>query len=93
VVLTLGVRLAERKDVFRAHKEHLYQLWLQHRDPDHGRLAFMVWGLCAVCSLIGLGAHAIDAVWRIDVRFPLLVLVVAALSALWISTRRRLLNV
>jgi len=92
VVLTLGVRLSERKDVFRAHKEHLYQLWLQHRDPDHGRLAFWVWGLCAGCSLIGLGAHVVDTMWRIDLRFPLLVLVVLALSAGWISLRRKLLR-
>ena len=92
VVLTLGVRLSERKDVFRAHKEHLYQLWLQHRDPDHGGLALWVWGLCAGCSLIGLGAHVIDTVWRIDLRFPLLVLVVLGLSAGWISLRRKLLS-
>jgi len=92
VVLTLAARLSERKDVFRAHKEHLYQLWLQHRDPNHGRLALCVWGLCAVCAAIGLAAHIIDTVWRIDLRFPLLVLVVVALSVLWTRTRRRLLR-
>lgn len=92
VVLTLGVRLIERRDVFRAHKEHLYQLWLQHCDPDHGRLALHVWGLCAVCSLIGLGAHIIDVAWRVDLRFPLLALVVAILSILWVRTRRQLLS-
>ena len=92
VVLTLSVRLSERKDVFRAHKEHLYQLWLQHRDPDHGRLALLVWGLCAVCAVIGLAAHVVDALWRIDLRFPLLLLVVLGLCALWLRTRRRLLR-
>ncbi len=91
VVLTLCVRLSERKDVFRPHKEHLYQLWLQHRDGDHGRLALWVWGLCAACSLIGFGVHVIDAAWRIDLRFPLLLVVVAGLSVLWVRTRRRLL--
>jgi len=92
VVLTLAVRLSERKDVFRAHREHLYQLWLQHRNPDHGRLAFWVWGLCAACSLVGFGAHIVDTVWAVDLRFPLLVLVVVALSVLWVRTRRRLLQ-
>jgi len=92
VVLTLAVRLAERKDVFRPHKEHLYQLWLQRRDCDHGRLALAVWALCAVCSLIGLGAHFLDTVWRLDIRFPLLALVVISLSALWVNTRRKLLR-
>jgi len=92
VVLTLCVRLSERKDVFRAHKEHLYQLWLQHRNPDHGPLALWVWGLCGACSLIGLGAHIVDSVYRVDLRFPLLVLVVAGLSVLWVRTRRRLLG-
>ncbi len=92
VVLTLATRLAARKDVFRPHKEHLYQLWLQRRDPDHGRLALGVWGLCAACGLIGLMAHAIDAVWHVDVRFPLLVLVVIGLSAMWVATRKKLLG-
>ena len=92
VVLTLGVRLMERKDVFRPHKEHLYQLWMLRRDADHGRLALAVWGLCAACSLIGLGAHFIDTVWRVDIRFPLLALVVIGLSAMWVDTRRKLLK-
>ena len=92
VILTLATRMSERKDVFRAHKEHLYQLWLQHRDPDHGRLALVVWGLCAACAAVGLAAHFIDAMWRVDLRFPLLVLVVLGLSALWFRMRRRLLG-
>ena len=91
VVLTLATRLAERKDVLRPHSEHLYQLWLQRRDPDHGRLALMVWGLCALCAAIGFGAHIIDGLCRVDVRFPLLIVVVGGLSALWIRTRRKLL--
>ncbi len=91
VVLTLATRLSERKNVLRPHKEHLYQLWLQHRDPDHGRLALRVWGLCALCAAVGFAARQIDALWRIDVRFPLLVVVVAVLSVLWTRTRRKLL--
>ena len=91
VVLTLATRLSERKNVLRPHKEHLYQLWLQRRNPDHGRLALIVWGLCAVCAALGLVAYVIDAAWRIDIRFPLLVVVIAALSFLWTRTRRQLL--
>ncbi len=92
VVLTLATRLAEGKDVFRPHKEHLYQVWLQRRDADHGRLALAVWGLGAACSLIGIAAHFVDTIWRLDIRFPLLVLVVVGLSAMWIDTRRKLLK-
>ena len=91
VVLTLATRLSERKNVLRPHKEHLYQLWLQHRDPDHGRLALRTWGLCALCAAAGFAARQIDALWHIDVRFPLLVVVVAVLSVLWTRTRRKLL--
>ncbi len=92
VVLTLVTRLLQRKDVFRPHREHLYQLWLQYRDPSHARLAFWVWGLCGVTSLIGLLAHLAGSLGQVDLRFPLLVLTVAALSLGWVLTRRRLLK-
>lgn len=92
VVLTLLTRVSRKKDVFRAHREHLYQLWLQHRDDHHGRLALIVWGLCAATSVIGILAHIAAVVWHIDLRFPLLALVVAGLSVSWVALRRRLLK-
>ncbi len=91
VVLTLLTRLSQRKDVFKAHREHLYQLWLQYRDPDHGHLALRVWALCAVSGGFGLAGRLLLHFTGIDVRFPALVVVIAAYSFGWAALRRKLL--
>lgn len=92
VVLTLVARLRKGKDVMRPHKEHLYQLWLQRRDPSHIRLALRIWGLCAISSGVGLAARAIDLQYRTDIRFPCLVVVVVLYSLMWVRIRRELLQ-
>jgi UDP-N-acetylmuramyl pentapeptide phosphotransferase/UDP-N-acetylglucosamine-1-phosphate transferase len=91
VVLTLLTRLSQRKDVFRAHREHLYQLWLQFRDPRHGRLALRVWGLCLASGAVGLAGRLLMHFTGLDLRFPALVLVIAVYSAGWMALRRKLL--
>lgn len=91
VVLTLLTRLSQRKDVFRAHREHLYQLWLQYRDPRHGRLALRVWGLCLASGAVGLAGRLLMHFTGLDLRFPALVLVIAVYSAGWMALRRKLL--
>ena len=91
VVLTLVVRIRQRKNLFRPHKEHLYQLWLQRRDPSHGRLAIRIWMLCAISGLTGLGARLLNAFLHYDVRFYALVVILAIYSACWLSIRKRLM--
>ena len=92
VVLTLITRALRGKDLMRPHKEHLYQLWLQRRDPSHARLAIRVWLLCAVSSAVGLIARVIDQVYHSDIRFLCLVLVILVYSILWSRIRRDLLQ-
>ena len=92
VVLTLLVRTLQRKDVFRAHKEHLYQLWLQRAAPSHIRLAGLVWGLCLLSSAAGLAARLVDHFYHSDIRFFALVAILAVYSTGWFLVRRRLLG-
>ncbi len=90
VVLTLAVRIRQRKNLFRPHKEHLYQLWLQRRDPSHGKLALKIWALCAISGLTGLGARLLNSFLHWDVRFYALVFILAIYSAGWLGIRKRL---
>ena len=90
VVLTLTLRARQRKNLLQAHKEHLYQLWLQRRDPSHLNLALRVWGLCLASSMVGLIARFFGIQTGVDVRFPALVLVVAAYGFGWFAIRRQL---
>lgn len=92
VVLTLLTRASQGKDVMSPHKEHLYQLWLQHRDPSHTRLALHVWGLVAASSAVGMAARLLDYYGRIDARFPALVVVVAVLCLGWVRVRQALIG-
>ena len=91
VVLTLVTRATQRKDLMRAHRDHLYQLWLQRRDPSHAGLALRVWFLCALSSAVGLAARVIDETYHSDIRFAGLVAVIALYSAGWVVMRRKLL--
>ena len=92
VVLTLALRARMRRNLLQAHKEHLYQLWLQRRDPSHLNLALRVWGLCLASSMVGLIARFFGVQTGVDVRFPALALVVAIYSFGWFALRRRLFD-
>jgi len=92
VVLTLVVRARRRQNLLQPHKEHLYQLWLQHRDPSHGRLALRVWALCALTSAAGIFARFYGNAIGIDLRFPVLAAVVVMLSIGWVILRSKLLK-
>lgn len=92
VVLTLITRARQGKNLMRPHKEHLYQLWLQRRDPSHARLALWVWFLCALSSAVGVGARAIDHIYHTDVRFFCLVVVVIVYSLAWARLRAGLMR-
>lgn len=92
VVLTLIVRARKRRNLLQPHKEHLYQLWLQHRDPSHGWLALRVWALCALSSAAGIFARFYGNAIGVDLRFPVLAAVVTVFSIGWIILRRKLLK-
>jgi len=92
VVLTLVVRARRRQNLLRPHREHLYQLWLQHRDASHGRLALRVWALCALSSAAGIFARFYGNAAGIDLRFPVLAAVVIMLSIGWVILRGKLLR-
>lgn len=92
VILTLAVRARKGRNLFQAHKEHLYQLWLQRHNSNHLRLALNVWGLCAVSAAIGLLARLVGVYANVDIRFPALVVLITILSAGWIRVRRELLR-
>jgi UDP-N-acetylmuramyl pentapeptide phosphotransferase/UDP-N-acetylglucosamine-1-phosphate transferase len=91
VVLTLIVRTRKGQNVLKPHKEHLYQIWLQHRDGSHWRLALRVWALCLFSSLVGVGARLIDRIYRTDIRFLVLVALIAAYTVGWLVLRKQLL--
>lgn len=91
VVLTLISRARRGENLMKPHKDHLYQLWLQRRDPSHGRLALRIWFLCAVSSAVGVAARVIDHLYHTDVRFFCLVVVILAYSLGWSHLRRQLL--
>jgi UDP-GlcNAc:undecaprenyl-phosphate GlcNAc-1-phosphate transferase len=92
VVLTLLTRARAGRDLMRPHKEHLYQLWLQKRDPSHLRLAWRVWLLTLVSSGVGLAARLIDITYRTDLRFIALVGVIFFYSLGWFRLRAKLIE-
>ncbi|HWU49811.1 MAG TPA: glycosyl transferase family 4 family protein [Asticcacaulis sp.] len=92
VVLTLIVRARAGRNLMRPHKEHLYQLWLQKRDPSHLRLAWRVWLLTAVSSGVGLAARLVDMTYRTDLRFIALVGVIFFYSLGWFRLRAKLID-
>ncbi len=92
VVLTLIVRARRRQNLLRPHKEHLYQLWLQHRDPSHGKLALRVWALCALSSAAGVIARFYGNAIGVDLRFPVLAAIAVMLSIGWVILRGKLLR-
>jgi UDP-N-acetylmuramyl pentapeptide phosphotransferase/UDP-N-acetylglucosamine-1-phosphate transferase len=54
VLLTLIVRARRGGRLFEAHKEHLYQLWLQATGRPHLALALRIWILTAITAATGL---------------------------------------
>jgi len=92
VVLTLIVRARKHANIFKPHKEHLYQIWLQRQDRSHWRLALRVWALCLFSSLIGVAARLVDRIYHSDIRFIALVTLIAAYSLGWFWLRTALLK-
>lgn len=90
VVMTLILRTRQRKNLFQAHKDHLYQQWLIKIDPSHFKLSMIIWGLCAVSSAVGVSAKLVDHFYQTDIRFYALVGVFALYTTGWAWLRQRL---
>ena len=55
VLLTLLARAAARKPLLSAHREHLYQRWLQHTGKSHGALAWRAAVVMAAFGALAVG--------------------------------------
>ena len=86
VLLTLIVRARRRDRLGEAHKDHLYQRWLQATGRPHLALAWRVWGLTTVTTAIGLAFEAYAPEWA----FAGLMATTASLSGGWLLLRGRL---
>ena len=85
VALTLLRRAHARRPLLNAHREHLYQRWLQATSHSHAALAWRMWGLTAASS-----ALALVTVGRgLGVQAAALALAGAALGAGWLALSRR----
>jgi UDP-GlcNAc:undecaprenyl-phosphate GlcNAc-1-phosphate transferase len=86
VLLTLYDRTRRRRPILKAHREHLYQLWLDQTGRSHAALAWRFWGLSVVAVLLALQIERTPEGWRLG-----LALAAAALGALfWAYARRPL---
>jgi hypothetical protein len=86
VVLTLAVRARRRARLTQAHREHLYQLWLQATGRSHGALAVRVWALTAACTAAGLALERYAPAWSAAG----LAAAVVGMSVGWVRMRGRL---
>lgn len=86
VLLTLIMRVRRGARLSEAHKEHLYQRWLQATGRPHHQLAWRVWALTALTTAIGFGFERYAPDWA----FVGLMVTTALLSAGWVLARARL---
>lgn len=86
VLLTLLRRARARKPLFEAHREHLYQRWLIGLERTPGALAWRVWGLAALCSLVGFGFNSLYPDWSLAA----LAVLVTGLIVAWCALSARL---
>ena len=86
VLLTLLRRAREKKRLFEAHNEHLYQRWLIVGGHGAGALAWRAWGLTAICALTGFLVNRVIPDWSLAILAGL----IAALSLGWFVLSRSL---
>lgn len=85
VLLTLAVRALGRRPLMQAHREHLYQLWLQRDGRPHLALAWRVWLIMALAATAALSLqHA-----PVSVQPLAFALAVAVCALSWAMARRR----
>lgn len=90
VILTLIDRTYHKAPLFKAHSQHLYQLWLKHKDPSHVHLALRIWGLCALSGALAVCLKILLLYAHIDLRFTGLVILLCLYSLGWMTLRRQL---
>jgi UDP-GlcNAc:undecaprenyl-phosphate GlcNAc-1-phosphate transferase len=86
VLLTLLRRAREKKRLFEAHNEHLYQRWLIVGQQSAGALAWRVWGLTAACAALGFLVNRAIPDWSLAA----LVSLIAVLTLAWFVLSRGL---
>jgi Fuc2NAc and GlcNAc transferase len=86
VLLTLLGRARARSPLFSAHREHLYQRWLDHSGGSHAALALRYWLITAVFTGAAVLNELAPMGWR-PLAFAI-ALVVAIVG--WVRLRRRL---
>jgi UDP-GlcNAc:undecaprenyl-phosphate GlcNAc-1-phosphate transferase len=86
VLLTLLLRARRRQNLLQAHRDHLFQLWLQKTGRSHAALAQRVAGVMAAFGVYALAVQRAPAGLQ-----PLLFVVALAVSVFgWRFWRRRL---
>ena len=86
VLLTLLRRARARRPLLSAHREHLYQRWLQATGRPHLALAGRNAAVCAAAAAAALGMAA--APWRWQ--GPIFAAALGVTAAAWLWTSRRL---
>ena len=84
VLLTLLARARARSPLFSAHREHLYQLWLDHSGKSHAALSARYWLVMAAFTGGAVLNEQAATEWR-GAGFAV-ALVIAV--GLWIGLRR-----
>lgn len=74
VLLTLARRARAKRRLFEAHNDHLYQRWRRIGGHTAGALAWRVWGLTALCAVIGFFVDRISPDWSLTVLLGLIAL-------------------
>lgn len=64
VLLTLLARARGRKPLFSAHREHLYQRWLDHSKATHAGLSLRYWLIMAVFTSAAVLNEQAPMGWR-----------------------------
>jgi UDP-N-acetylmuramyl pentapeptide phosphotransferase/UDP-N-acetylglucosamine-1-phosphate transferase len=86
VLLTLLWRARRGRPLLQAHRDHLYQLWLQRTGRPHWQLAWRVWLIVALAAALALIAQDLPAALQ-----PLVfAAAVGVMAAAWYAVRRRL---
>lgn len=84
VLLTLLTRARRGARLTQAHREHVYQLWLQATGAPHAALAVRIWTLTALCCASGLALDRLAP----SLAFAGLAVATVLLSAGWLRARR-----
>lgn len=90
VLLTLATRYSQKKPLMQAHREHLYQLWLIHKNPSHFSLALRIWGIILCGCVVALISYMIQYYKGFEAGFMLFLLWLGALTTLWFKIKKKI---